>query len=823
MLREFGDVQAGVRELRIALRFARQAGSAGREADVLAALGVGLVWAGRTADGLSMLDEAVRLSDGVLAARVRVRRAIVLWTLGRYPAAAEDARTALTVLRRADDQLWTARALNTRALIHLALGSTSRADTDFANAGQLFSETGQELEAVYTVLNRASVAFAAGDLPAALSLLGEAEARWRPLHVPTLALSIDRCAVFLAAGLVADAMAEADTAVRDTERLRGRSTKKAELLLVAANCALAAAQPDKALEWSQAAYRLFHSQRSAWWRAHAAFAVLQARFAAGQASARLLRQAIGTADLLAELGSSEAAHAHLLAGRVALEVGRLADADRHLAAAAEGRSRGRALTRVTGWLSAALQAQAADHPRQLMAACREGLAVLDEHRYTLGGSELRAQATMHGAELAVLARRYALRARDPRLLLTWSERGQASALAVPSVRPSPDQKLNADLAALRAVTKRLDSVGSQAKPNEVLKREQLRLESVVRAHSLRAHGGAERDREPFSPATLLDELGDTRLIEIVEIDGTLHVLACGAGKVRQFVAGQAAEAARAAAFARFALRRLARVRPGDDPDSALAILADVAPKLQQALLGAAVRFLGDGPVVIVPPARLHTTPWPLLPALRDRVISVVPSAGAWMRARRAQEPKRRHVTLARGPGLSTQGAEIDAVAPFYDDAAVLGGKEATAQKVLSELDGAWLAHIAAHGVFRADSPMLSALSMHDGPLTVYDFEQLQRAPYRLVLSSCDSGVLASAGANELLGLVSSLLPLGTAGIIAAVVPLNDRAVVPVMVSLHRQLQAGHTLAESMCAVRSAPQADPAQHAAALSLIALGAA
>jgi hypothetical protein len=27
--------------------------------------------------------------------------------------------------------------------------------------------------------------------------------------------------------------------------------------------------------------------------------------------------------------------------------------------------------------------------------------------------------------------------------------------------------------------------------------------------------------------------------------------------------------------------------------------------------------------------------------------------------------------------------------------------------------------------------MFSSLRMHDGPLTVYDFEQLQRAPYRL--------------------------------------------------------------------------------------------
>ena len=150
------------------------------------------------------------------------------------------------------------------------------------------------------------------------------------------------------------------------------------------------------------------------------------------------------------------------------------------------------------------------------------------------------------------------------------------------------------------------------------------------------------------------------MIEIIEVDGTLHVLSCGGGQVRQFAAGEAAVAARAAAFARFALRRLARSLPGDDPESALAILADVGPKLQATLLGAVAWFLGDGPVVIVPPARLHTTPWPVLPALQDRPVSVAPSASAWMRANRIGLPAHRHVTFAQGPGLSSQGAEIAA-------------------------------------------------------------------------------------------------------------------------------------------------------------------
>jgi CHAT domain-containing protein len=83
---------------------------------------------------------------------------------------------------------------------------------------------------------------------------------------------------------------------------------------------------------------------------------------------------------------------------------------------------------------------------------------------------------------------------------------------------------------------------------------------------------------------------------------------------------------------------------------------------------------------------------------------------------------------------------------------VLANSGATAETVLDALDGAWIAHIAAHGIFRADSPLFSSLHMYDGPLTVYDFERLQRAPHRLVLSSCDSGVGAPAGADELLGL-----------------------------------------------------------------------
>ncbi len=822
VLRDIGDVSAGVRELRGALRLARRIGSTEREADVLGSLGTALVHAGRTADGLAAFERAIQLSTGVLLGRVLHRRGIVLWNLGRYSTALDDFRRAIGVLQRAGDRVWTARALSGRGLVYLAVGSLARADADFVAAGGLFAETSQEMEAVHTVVNRGVAASRSGDFPAALSFFEEAATRYRALNVTTSFISLDRCDALLAAGLTGEALAEADAAIRDIEQAHGWSTKKAELLLTAANCALAAAQPQGALDRAQAAYRLFRSQQNAWWPAHTRLVLVRAQYAVGPVTARLLHAANRAAVQLEALGSGEAAQAHLLAGRVALDLGRSREAERHLSAAARSRRRGLAMSRASGWLGEALRADAAAQPRRMLAACRRGLEILDEHRFTLGASELRAQATAHGAELAALAQRHAARARRPRAFLAWTERWRATALAVPAVRPSADAELNAGLAALREVTSRLEEARRQGVPTGALQREQLRLEGVVRARSLQARGAAGSGRAVIDIAGLLDQLGTGQLIEIVDVDGILHVLICGAGRVRQLTAGRTEDAIRAAEFARFALRRLAHSRPGGDPDSALAILKAAGPDLQDAILGPAAGHLGDGPVVVVPPGKLHTIPWALLPALGGRTFSVAPSAGAWMRAHAAPPPSGRQVMLARGPGLVTDGAEVPLVAQLYDEVTVLSGREATAGRVLSALDGAWLAHIAAHGRFRADSPLFSSLRMHDGLLTVYDFEQLRRAPYRLVLSSCDSGVLAPVGADELLGLVSSLLPLGTAGIIAGVVPLNDHVVVPLMVTLHQCLRAGQSLAESMYSVRQDVDGDPVRQAAAMSLLALGA-
>ena len=229
-----------------------------------------------------------------------------------------------------------------------------------------------------------------------------------------------------------------------TGSMAGR-TKRAELLLTAATSALAAGQPAAALDRATEARQLFDRQGRRWWRAQAQLVQVSASVEAGPATAALLRDAGRCARALARLSSPHQPLAELAVGRIALALGRTAVANQHLAAAAAGRRHGSALSRAVAWRAEALRAEAVGDRRRLMYACRRGLDVIDEYRSMLGSSELRAHTTAHGAELANLGLRHALRLGRPRLMLAWSERWRAVALAVPPVHPPSDEELQADL------------------------------------------------------------------------------------------------------------------------------------------------------------------------------------------------------------------------------------------------------------------------------------------------------------------------------------------------------------------------------------------
>ncbi len=846
--RDFGDTRRALAHLRRARDLAARADSAEREADVLATLGVALVHSGRTREGLAAFERGVARGTGHTRARVLYRRAYVWWVLGRHGEALEDVRRAIPVLRQADDVIWTARALTLRATVHLALGAVERADADFTAAEALWDTTGQEHDKADAVESRGLAAFRSGDVPAALRLLDEAEERYAKLGTPTFMLTIRRCEVLMAAGLATEALTEADGAIAALDGIGGQSTRKAELLLVAARAARLAGDPRTALARAAVAVRLFAGQRRTWYETHARLVLIEARVATGRGSGRLVADAAEVAERLAAFGAPAAPEASLLAGRIALGLGWTADAERHLAVAARSRHSGPPLARMTGWAAQALRAGSA---RGVLEACRRGLDVLDDHRMTLGASELRARATAQGAELAALAQRASLVSGGPRRLLVWSERWRATVLSAPPTRPPADPALLSGMTAFREIAARAEEARTDGgRPVPALEREQRRLEREIRSRTLHMRGEAPGDGDRFDVGRLLRRLGDdVRLVELAVLDGRVHVLLCGQGRVRRFEAGLLADAEREAEHVQAGLRRLAH--PG--AEARLPLVEAAGARLQELLLGPAAAHLGSVPVVVVPPGRLHRVPWALLPALRERVLSVSPSASSWLRARETAPPRSGRQVLVRGPGLASGGAEVPELADRYgtsprtpggeeawaargarpagpeggagrrEEPTVLEGSAARVPRVLRELDGAALAHIAAHGTFRADSPLFSSLRMADGPLIVHDFERLDRSPYRIILSCCDTARFASVGADELLGLVTALLPLGTAGVVACSAPVNDAAVVPLMLALHKGLDAGLSLAEALRDARAALPDDAVHQATGWAFSAFGAA
>jgi len=830
VLRDRGDLPGAIAELRTGVRLARASGQPEREADVQATLGLTLAWTGRSRQGLAILDRAVEASHGGLAGRVLMRRASILKQLGRFHEAHQDLSRALLYLRRAGDTVWEARSVSWRAEVFLGLGLPGRAATDFARAEELFATTGQEFDYAMARHNLGLVALSRGDLPEALTYFDEAGRRYDALGATHPDLATDRCSALLAAGLAAEAARETDAALSRIPPQGWIAYKKAELLFAAATAALAAGHPVNAADRARQARRMFRTQERAIWETRADLVLAQAKYAAGERSAALLRHAERVAARLDASRDSEAMHAHLLAGRLALSRERVAEADQHLERVARSRRRSKPpLTRSVAWLAVALQADARGNVRATAAACKRGLDALAEHQMTLGATELRAYGTAHGAELATLAQRDALRRADARRLLLWSERWRATALAVPSTPTRYDRELAAELEALRSVSRLLESGEMAAARRNALERERRRLETAVQARTRRSPGRAGPASNPgpggspgpgireFDLDELFAELGETRLVEIVYVDGVRHVIVVADRRMRLYPVG--GDPHSEVQLNRFVLRRLAHrpPRPGDER-----LLAHRGRALESSLLGFAAAGLGDGPVVVVPEGRLGPVPWTLMPSLRDRPVTVAPSAFTWLRARRRQPPVQRRVVLVAGPRLATGDAEVVQLRDRYPDAMLLGQGSATAGDVLRALDGAWLAHIAAHGTFRADNPLFSSIQLDDGPLTVHDLERLGQAPYRMVLSSCDSGVAAAVGADELLGLVSSLVPLGAAGIVASIVPVNDPAAVPLMLALHDALQKEMTLPEALLAAREATVGDPLTEATAHSFLALGA-
>ena len=141
--------------------------------------------------------------------------------------------------------------------------------------------------------------------------------------------------------------------------------------------------------------------------------------------------------------------------------------------------------RTRAWHAAALLRLSHGDRRGASAAIAAGLRALEQHRLTLGATELRAHASGHGEELATLGLRLAVESGSAARVLAAAERRRAAGLLLRPARPPDDAELAAELAELRRVTAALDESLREGQGDATLVRRQAALERSVRRRALR--------------------------------------------------------------------------------------------------------------------------------------------------------------------------------------------------------------------------------------------------------------------------------------------------------------------------------------------------
>jgi tetratricopeptide (TPR) repeat protein len=818
------DVDSAIRHFRVAVTYADRAGSHELAVDARLRLAFALNSRGRAAAALREID---RLAAMDLKPHHRTRsaaqRGVILSQLGRYDEAIVDLDRAVWGLRQSDDPVWLQRVLSNRGVLQGYRHKFAAAAADLHAAERLCLDHGLELSLAFVHQNLGWVLGMQGDVPGALRFLDQAQDRLAALGADLAEVLADRSQILTSALLMTEAREAAERAVALCDR-NGRTIMASEVRLLLAHAALLSGEPDLAAAHAARAIRDLERQKRPGWATLGRYLLARARVESGTAAPVGVRHLDRLAASLSVAGwLIPGIETRILAGRLAMARGQRRESHRQLELAARSRTRGPVIMRVRAWYAEALLRESRGDRRAAWIAVRCGLKVIDDHRATFGATDLRARASGHRIDLAELGLAMALDDGRPERVLTWAEEGRASHLRLRPVRPPQDTLLAQTVADLRATVRDIEQAVGEDRPVRRLLQRRIELERAVRDHTRRLDGDASGPaRARLSAATLGAALGDAALVEFVRNGSELYAVTVVGGRATLHPLGSLGRTTEIVDSIPFALRRLARAYASPaGRRAAWELLRHTAAELDELVLRPLDALIHDRPLVLVPTTPLQSLPWSVLPSCRGRAVTVAPSAALWLAAH--DTPHRgRGVTVAAGPGLPGAEAEAVAVAAAHGVPALIGG-DAKVDAVAAAIDGAHLAHIAAHGRVHPRNSLFSAIDLDDGPLAVHDLERLDRTPDLVVLSACNVGAATVTAGDELLGLGATFLAQGAQQIVASVIPLPDAATTPLMTAFHRRLVAGESAAVALAAAQShVDDDDPAAVAAAAGFVCMGA-
>jgi hypothetical protein len=371
----------------------------------------------------------------------------------------------------------------------------------------------------------------------------------------------------------------------------------------------------------------------------------------------------------------------------------------------------------------------------------------------------------------------------------WSERSRHLAQAVVPLRPPRDPGLATDLAELRLLRAADPSGDWLTGPRASVLRDRVRERQwrSTGATGLDRQASLEEVRAALGTGTVLATwvLSGDRLTCLVVTSDETRLVDMGAWQVvRRMLAGLRAD-----------LEVTAAVRSGPMVTIATRALEARLAGLSDLLIPPTVSTAGSRRILLTAPGALAGVPWPMLPALRGRPLTLATSATRWVRDRDHVDAP--GVGFVVGPGVARAAEEVDRASAAWSEAPVLRGDAATVDAVSALASEVGVLHVAAHGRHSADNPLFSGLELADGTLFGYDVDRIPRVPDTMVLSACEVGRSSIRWGEEAIGMTRAWLHAGSRCVIAAPVVVADDVACELLGALHAGLAAGSSPADAL--------------------------
>jgi CHAT domain-containing protein len=238
---------------------------------------------------------------------------------------------------------------------------------------------------------------------------------------------------------------------------------------------------------------------------------------------------------------------------------------------------------------------------------------------------------------------------------------------------------------------------------------------------------------------------------------------------------------------------------------------DLLSRLGEKLLDPIWEYLSQVDTLsIIPHGPLHALPFHALRhdgkfLLMTHAISYAPSAAVlnyfWNKPSR-YNPEQPFDGASLLVGVPDERAtqvtqEIEALRMLIDQSEVLLAEAATLERVRSMAPNCDLLHLAAHGLFRPEAPLLSSIHLADQWMAVQDVYDLDLKASLVTLSACETGLGHDEGGDELVGLVRGFLHAGANSLLVSLWMVDDKSMTDLMIQFYTYWLAGRPKSQAL--------------------------